>query len=92
MWTANDPACPCLPSPSSRCACGSFQGSASRLADMRLGIETSGIRLSSSEFVCVVQTSDEDWEANVAILDKLLELDDVDAVYVNQDEVEEEEE
>jgi len=59
---------------------------------MRLGIETSGIRLSSSEFVCVVQTSDEDWEANVAILDKLLELDDVDAVYVNQDEVEEEEE
>jgi hypothetical protein len=39
-----------------------------------------------------VQTSDEDWEANVAILDKLLELDDVDAVYVNQDEVEEEEE
>ena len=38
------------------------------------------------------QTSDEDLEANVAILDKLLELDDVDAVYVNQDEVEEEEE
>jgi len=51
--------------------------------------ENSGLTMAP---VTLIETSDEDYEANVTMLERLLELDDVDCVFCNQEDGEDEDE